>query len=154
MRRGLMSFRQQCIYIILVERMKRFDGFECLVQSLHAVNARDNDGGRKIQRVVQTLDRRYSLRLQQDSVRHALHSEYAHLKPYQLRQNHLLKAAKMRVHNIHRHLGSIKCESVLFGDFKHIEMYMRILVAGESDVADLAGSAGFDKRGIRSLLSK
>src|SRR5947199_6980842 len=55
--RGLTGFRKQCFALAIAERMKRFNRCECLVQNLHAVNARDNDGGGKIQGVVQTLNR-------------------------------------------------------------------------------------------------
>src|SRR2546426_9314470 len=132
--------------------MKRFNRLECLFKDFHAVNARDNNGGGKTQGILQTLNWSYSLRLQQNAVCHTLHSEHTYFKFQQLRNNQLLKTAIMCVHDVQRHLNRIKLETILFGYLKHVQVYTRIFVTGEPDVANLTGSACFNQGRIRSLV--
>ena len=51
----------------------------------------------------------------------------------------LAKLRIVRVHDVERHLHGVEVEAVLLGHFEHVEMDVRIFVAGEADVADLAG---------------
>jgi len=44
----------------------------------------------------------------------------------------------MGVHDVERHLHRVELESVIGCDLQHVEVDVRIFVAGEPDVADLA----------------
>ena len=58
----------------------------------------------------------------------------------------------MRVHDVERHLRGVEPEAVFPRHFQHVQMDVRILVAGKSDVADFAGLARFEHGGVRAFL--
>ncbi len=58
----------------------------------------------------------------------------------------------MRVHDVEWHLNGVEPESVLAGNRERVQVDVGILVAGEADVADLAGRPRIDERGIRTVL--
>ena len=53
---------------------------------------------------------------------------------------------------IQRQLNRVERESVLVGDFQHVEMYARIFVTCEPDVPDLAGRLCFQQCRICSFV--
>ena len=54
------------------------------------------------------------------------------------------EGAEVGVHDVDRHLHGVEVEVVLLGDFEHAEVDGGVFVAGEADVANLAGFAGGD----------
>ena len=54
------------------------------------------------------------------------------------------EGAEVRVHDVDGHLDGVEVEVVFLRDFEHAEMDGGIFVAGEADVADLAGLSGCD----------
>src|SRR4030095_460261 len=114
--------------------MKTSDRFKRLIQHLHAVDTSDHNRRREIQCVLQALYGSYGFRLKQNSVSHTLHSKYCNFVPYQFGQNLFFKTPVMSIHDIERHLHSVKSEAVARGELKHVEMNARIFVTGESNV--------------------
>ena len=55
----------------------------------------------------------------------------------------LRERAEVRVHDVERHLDRVEVEAVLLRDIEHIEVDMRVFVAGEADKADFAGLLRF-----------
>src|SRR5665213_1284304 len=51
----------------------------------------------------------------------------------------------MRVHRIERHLNRIEMETVFLRRLQHVQMNMRVLMAGKSDKANLARAFGIEK---------
>src|SRR5665213_1830202 len=51
----------------------------------------------------------------------------------------------MRVHRIERHLNRIEMETVFLRRLQHIQVNMRVLMAGKSDKANLARAFGIEK---------
>ena len=60
----------------------------------------------------------------------------------------------MRIHDIQRHLNSIKVESVLPCHFQHVEVDVWIFMPCESDVSKFARLLGFKQCSICTILSK
>jgi len=56
----------------------------------------------------------------------------------------VLEGAEVGVHDVDGHLQGVEVEALLFGIVDHVQVDGGVLVAGESDVADLAGFAGGD----------
>ena len=73
---------------------------------------------------------------------------------HQLRYNFLCEAAVMGIHEIEWHLNRVEFESVLVGDFQHVQMHARIFMAGEADIPNLAGIACLHKCGVGSFIIK
>jgi hypothetical protein len=61
-------------------------------------------------------------------------------------------AAVVRVHHIQRHLYGVEGEVVFTRELEGMQVNARIFVAGEADVADLAGPLRLDQRSVRALL--
>ena len=87
-------------------------------------------------------------------LRHRLHAQDADLSLHQLRQDQLLEAAEVGVHHVERHLHGVEVEAVLLRDLEHVQVDVRVLVAGEADVADLAGLLGLDERFVGAASAK
>ena len=73
---------------------------------------------------------------------------------HQLGQNMAAEAAKMRIHDIERHLAGVEAELMLRRHFQHPQMHQGIFVPGESDEPDLAGFLGFEQSFQRSIRRK
>src|ERR1700734_463925 len=69
-------------------------------------------------------------------------------------QYHLAETPKMGVHYIQRHLRRIEVKAVIRGNLQHIQMNMRVLVPGESDVANLACLPGIEESFISSAFGE
>ena len=135
-------------------RPKRARDLQCLLKNANAITAGDDDRRRKIQSVVQTLDRRHRVRLQDDPVRHALHTQHTNGRPHELGKHELLEAAVVSVHDVERHLNCIEREAVLLRDGKGVQVNARILMSGESDVPELPSLSCLEERRVRATLIK
>ena len=134
-------------------RLERARRLERLLEPLHAVDARDDDRRRQAQGVADTRSRSRA-RSQDDAVGQALHAEHADVLLHELGQHQLLEAAVVRVHHVQRHLHRVEREPVLARDFERVQVDARILVAGEADVAQLAGLLRLDERRCAPSSSK
>src|SRR5258705_3409649 len=103
---------------------------------------------------MQALNGGRGLRLQENTVRHALHSEHAYLELDQFGQDQFFKTAVMRVRDVQGHLNGVELESVLLGHLEHVQMNARILVPSESNVTNLSCVACFQQRRVRSFVVK
>ncbi len=61
-------------------------------------------------------------------------------------------APVMRVHDVQRHLYGIECKAVLSCYLEHVQVYARIFMACEPDIANLPGRACFNECRVRSLI--
>jgi hypothetical protein len=87
---------------------------------------------------VQAFRRGRRLALKNQPVSHRLHAQHADIVLHQDGQHFFLKAIEVRVHEVERHLHGIEMEVILFRLLKHVKVNVRVLVAGEADVPDLA----------------
>ena len=113
MRGDRLRFGEKRLHIRRGHRSERAKGAQRLVEYLHAIAAGDDDGRRKVQRVVETFDRRHRARLENDSVGHALHAEHADFLLHQLGEHELLEATIVRIHDVERHLNGVEGEAVV-----------------------------------------
>src|SRR5580765_2717295 len=111
-------------------------GIERLREDLQAVDARDDHRSGQVHREVQAFERGDRIRLEQDTVPHALHSEDTDALPDQLRDHHLREAAKVRIEEVQWHLNRVETETVLRSNLQHVQVDVRVLVAGETDETD------------------
>src|ERR1035437_1096687 len=112
--------------------------FQSLVQNLLVVDPSNLRGDRQVEAVEQGLDRLYRVTVENKVIAETLHAQHSDAFAVEHRQHFVGKAAKMRVHHVQRHLHGVKVEIVLARVFQHAQMEIRILVAGEADVAYFA----------------
>ena len=153
-RRVRSGSRQQSTHLFLRERLEGASRFECLIENFRAVDSSDHDGSRQIESVVEAIDGRDNFAFEDDVVSHRFHAEYAYAILDQFRQHQFREAAKMSVHDVERHLDGIEVEAMFGRDFQHVEMDMRILVSGESDVAGFASFAGVEHSFLGATLGE
>src|SRR5262245_50912054 len=134
--------------------MECTNGFECLGENLQAVNSSDHNRRRQIERIMEALNGSHRMGLQEDAVGHALHSQDPDVTANQLGQDLLLKAPIVSIHQVEGHLDRVDFESAAFRDIQRVSMYRRIFVAGEPDVAKLAGIASREERRVRTMFIK
>jgi hypothetical protein len=101
---------------------------------------------------VQTLDGGHDASLQDDTVRETLHPQHTGLPLHQLGKHEPFEASIMRVHDVQRHLNGVERETGLVGHFQHVQVYVRILVAGKTDVAKLSRLSRLDQRGVCAFI--
>ena len=89
---------------------------------------------------------------QDDSVYHAFHPDHADALFDQLRHNKMRKAPVVRIHDAEGIWTVSNLKLWLAGNVEHMQMNVRVLVAGEADVPKLARLPRLDKRGVRTLL--
>lgn len=131
----------------LVHRREGLHRLEGLVEVALILDAGDDHRGLQIQREVQVLDRLdRRIALQDHPVAEGLHGERRDAVLHQIGQHEVAEAAEMRVHHVERHLHGIEVEAALGRHFEHLEVDARVLVAGEADIAQLAGFFGLDER--------
>ena len=87
---------------------------------------------------MEALDRSHRLALEDEAVSHRLHAQDTDAFAHQRRQHVLAETAEVGIHDIERHLYRVEVELVLSRHLQHPQVDERVLVAGESDEADLA----------------
>jgi len=87
---------------------------------------------------VEALEWSRRFALENKVVAHWLHAEHAHIVLKQDRQHFSFEAVEVRIHYVQRHLDGVEPEPMLGSGVQHLQMDVRTLVAGESDVTDLA----------------
>src|SRR5580765_437121 len=93
---------------------------------------------------MQTLHWCHCLAVQNQLVTHRLHAKYADLVFHEHRQHSFLETIEVGVHHVQRHLHGVEREAVSEGGLQHLQMDVGALVAGESNVAQLALFLRFD----------
>src|SRR5690242_17133187 len=102
---------------------------------------------------MQALNGCYGFAVEDEWIPHRFHPQDTDFIRYQSREHLMFKTSEMRIHDIQGHLHSVETDSVNCGDFQHPQMNERILMASETDVADLACALcfhrGFDRSPFR-----
>jgi hypothetical protein len=122
----LLCARQKLRHRGAPEWLESVNGFERLVQSRHAVHAGDNNGCRKIERVVQTFDAGYSSCFWNCAAGKWFHAEHADLLLHEHWKHSLLETAEMRIKNIEWHLHGIESKTLLGSNFECAQVDRRI----------------------------
>src|ERR1035437_9386023 len=130
---------QQVAHLAGVERLEILHDLQVLLEYFHAVDAGDDGRGRQREGVGQTLLGCGDLVLDDGTVSHGLHAEDGNSLLEESRNNMLSEAAEAGVEQIERHLTTVEMELVFGGDVQHPVVDDGVFVAGEADVADLAG---------------
>src|SRR5256886_5705988 len=130
----------------LRERLEGADGFEGLVEDLLTVDAGDLHSDGQIQAVLQRLNGLDGAAVEDVRVAEGLHAEWRNTFAIKHRQHFALEAAEVRIHHVERHLHGVEVEFVLSGEVEHTQVDRWILVACETDIADLAGFLSFHHR--------
>src|SRR5690242_21684159 len=92
LRRRAPGLRENRAHLCVAERLEIARDVDRLVHELHAIAAGDHDRSREVERVLEAFLGRDGLRLQNDSVRHALHAKNADALTYELGEDELLEA--------------------------------------------------------------
>src|SRR4029077_4724602 len=118
--RSLCRFFEKSCNLGRTHRLKTVCGAESLLKDRKRIAASDDDTGREIHSVRQTLDRRNSLASENDLIAHWFHAENSDAVLGQRRQDPLFETVEVGVHYVERHLNSIECEAVLGGGGQHL----------------------------------
>src|SRR5213076_453758 len=137
---------QEACDLGLRERLEGADGFEGLVEDLLTVDAGDLHSDGQIQAVVQRLNGLNRVAVEDERVPEGLHAEWRDAFAIKHGQHFALEAAEVRIHHVERHLHAVEVEFVLSGEVEHTQVNERVLVACETDIADLAGFLSFHHR--------
>src|SRR5271154_502553 len=132
------SFCKQHANMRRIQWLKTLGRVDSLLKNRQRITTGDDHAGRKIHRVVQALHRGHCLAFQDKVVAKRLHPQRANIALEQNRQHSLLKTVEVRVHYIQGHLNSIESEAVFGSRGQHLQMNVRTLMAGKSDVAGFA----------------
>src|SRR5256712_2077902 len=138
--RGERRPAEQCCHGRLAQRAKGACRVQRLLEHRERVAAGDHDAGRQIHGIVEAFDGRHRAAHQDERIAHGLHPQHADTLLHQHRHDLLLEAVVMGIHHVQRHLHRIEREPVRPGGVEHPEMDGGTLVAGESDIPDLAGA--------------
>ena len=111
--RSLCRFCQKSRNLGSAHRLKTAGSVESLLKDRQRIAAGDDDTGRKIHGVLQTLDRCNGLALKNDLIAHRFHAENSDSVLGQHRQDPLFETVEVGVHHVERHLNGIERESVL-----------------------------------------
>src|ERR1700759_942939 len=103
---------------------------------------------------MQAFDGGHSPRAQDEAVSHRLHGQHDHPAEHYLRHYVPGKRAEVRIHYVDWHLRRVEVKVILLRYLQHPQMNVRIFVAGEADVADLAGLLRLQRGVNRTLLCK
>jgi hypothetical protein len=66
----------------------------------------------------------------------------------------LPKLRKWGIHQVERHLHGVEAKAMFRGDFEHVEVDARILVARKADIPQLAGPLGVHEGGVGAVLGE
>src|SRR4029077_90446 len=94
-------------------RLKSACGAESLLKDLKRIAPSDDNTGREIHGVVQTLYRGSGLASENDFIAHWFHAQNSDALLAQHRQDLLFETVEVGVHYVERHLNSIEPEAVL-----------------------------------------
>src|SRR5580765_6373133 len=103
---------------------------------------------------MQTLGWSHHSTLKDDRVTHGFHAQHADLLLHQLWKDKMRKTAVVGIHYVERHLHRVKAEAMLGRHFQHVQVDVRVLVAGKSDVTRLPCLLRFEHCFMRTALGK
>ncbi len=104
----------------------------------------DDDAGGQIHGEMEALDRKKCVASEKQPGAHGLHAEDADFIFDEDGKDFLPKAFVVSIHGVEGHLHGIEMKLVSGGGFEHVQVNGGILVAGETDVTDLAGFFRFE----------
>ncbi len=121
---------------------QRDRGADGLLEDATRVAARDHDGGREAERVLQALGRRdvaarERRALEEQPRAERLHAEHADAPLDEDGQHAALEAVVVRVHDVEGHLDRVEVKVVRARRLQHVQVDLRALVAREPDEAQL-----------------
>ena len=125
-----------------VKGLKCARGGERLGEDFGLVDAGDDDGDGLREAVVERFHGVDGTGAEDVAVAEGLHGEDAGSGFLGDGDDVLGERAEVGVHGVDGHLHGIEVEAVLGGDLEHAQVNLRVLVAGEADVAELAGGFG------------
>jgi hypothetical protein len=129
--------------LVVAHGLEGFGGFDGLIENFHAIDAGDDDRGRKVEGVVEAFDGFDDVTVEDNAAAHGFHAEHTNALLDELWQDLLFEAAKVGIHDVEGHLDGVEAEVVLGGHLEHAEVDGGIFVAGEADEATFAGLFGF-----------
>ena len=126
------------------EGLKGAGGGEGLIEDGGGVDAGDDDGDWLGEAVVKGFDGFDCFAVEDVVVAEGLHGEDADALFEGDGDDFFGEGAEVGVHDVDGHLDGVEVEAVFLGGLEHAEVDGGVLVAGEADVADLAGLFGED----------
>src|SRR6266436_819390 len=126
------------------QRLETPRDIESLLQVGKGFAAVDDDAGGQAHGVAETLDGRDGVALEEYSGAHGFHAEDTNFIFHEDGKDFFLETFVVGVHGVEGHLDGVEMKLMRGGSFEHVQVHRRIFVAGETDVADLAGFFRFE----------
>src|SRR5256712_2124291 len=136
--RGALRPAEQRCHARLAQRAKAAGRVQRLLEHRQRVAPRDHHARRQVHDIVEALDGRHGAAHQDERIAQGLHPQHADVLLDEPGHDVPREAVVMRIHHVQRHLHRVEPEPVRPGGVEHPEMDGGALVAGETDVADLA----------------